>query len=64
VNYQALVITIVIFISVMVFYFSGLLGLLVLLVSTLVGIIPGEIGVARNHQMGCLILPVILYFLI
>ena len=48
----------------LVFYFSGLLGILVLIVSTAIGIIPGLTGTARNHQMGCLILPVILFFVL
>jgi len=63
VNYKMLVICVILFITVLVIYFSGLIGLLVLIVSTFVGIIPAEKGVGRNHAMGCLILPVILYFL-
>ena len=64
VNYRALVICVILFIISLVIYFSGLLGLFVLIVSTFVGIIPAEKGVGRNHAMGCLILPVILYFLL
>jgi len=63
-NYFAMVMSVIIFITILVFYFSGWKGLIVLAVSTFVGIIPSEVGVARNHQMGCLILPVILYFVV
>ena len=44
--------------------FSGFLGVLVLLVSTAIGIIPAIIGVKRSLAMGCLLLPVILFFLL
>jgi len=64
VNYQLVVCCVIALIIALVFYFSGLLGILVLIVATAVGIIPGLTGVARNHQMGCLILPVILFFML
>ena len=62
INYKALVIGIISLITGMAIYFDAWQGLLVLLVSTMVGIIPAELGIARNHAMGCLLLPVILYF--
>jgi putative membrane protein len=64
VNYQIMLLTIIIFISALVFYFSGFLGIFILLISTMIGIVPGELGVARNHSMGCLLMPVILFFLL
>lgn len=64
INYNAVVCGVILLIAGLVFWFSGVLGLLVLLVSTAVGIIPGVTGVARNHQMGCLLLPVILFFML
>jgi len=64
VNYQLTAGIVMLFVTALVIYFSGLLGLLVLIVSTAVGIIPGLTGVARTHQMGCLILPVILFFVL
>jgi len=64
VNYQLVVCCVIALIIALVFYFSGLLGILVLIVATAVGIIPGLTGVARNHQMGWLILPVILVFML
>ena len=63
VNYKLLCISVIIFITALVFYFSGCLGLFVLLISTAIGIVPAVVGVGRNNAMGCLLLPVILYFL-
>lgn len=64
INYTAVVCGVIFLITSLVFYFSGILGILVLIVSTAIGIIPSLTGVARNHQMGCLILPVILFFVL
>ena len=64
IKYQFMVLSVIALIIALVFYFSGILGIFVLIVSTAAGIIPGLTGVARNHQMGCLILPVILFFVL
>ncbi len=64
VNYRALVAFVIIFIALLVIVLTGPLGFLVLLVSTAVGIIPAEVKVTRTHGMGCLLLPVILYFIL
>jgi putative membrane protein len=65
INYKKLVLSIIFLIIIMVFLLSSnFLGLLVLTVSTFLGIIPAKLGIGRNHLMGCLLLPVILYFLL
>ena len=64
VNYKALVCSIMGFITILTIYFDGMIGLLVLIVSTSIGLIASEIGVGKNHLMGCLILPVILFFVV
>jgi len=64
VNYTAICLGVIVFVSVLVLIFSGWLGLFVLIVSTAVGIVPAVKNVGRNHAMGCLLLPVILYFLL
>jgi len=64
INYTALVVGIMLFISIMVVIISGFLGLLVLLISTFIGMIPVLVGVKRSHNMGCLLIPVILYLLL
>ncbi len=64
INYQKLCIGIIMLIGVLVFYFSSWIGLLVLIVSTFVGMIPSLAGVKKSLAMGCLLLPVILFFLL
>jgi putative membrane protein len=63
VNYQFICIFIIGLIFVLTLFLSGKYGVLVLVVSTSLGIVPPLIGVGRNHLMGCLLLPVILYFI-
>jgi len=63
VNYQKLIISIIAFITILVGLMTGFLGLLILLISTAVGIIPAITKITRTHGMGCLLLPVILYFI-
>ena len=62
VNYMAVVISILLFTALLVFYFDGFIGIIILLTSAAVGIFAGQLGVGKNHCMACLIVPVILYF--
>ena len=64
VNYRALCFSIIILVTSLVFYFCSWIGLLILIISTAVGLIPNIIDVKRSHSMGCLMLPVILFFLL
>jgi len=64
IEYNDLIEYVIMLIIVMTFWFSGFLGLLILITSTAVGIITSELKVAKNHAMGCLLLPVILFFLL
>ena len=48
---------------ILVFLFTGILGILILVVSTFIGLLPVEWGVRRSHCMGILLIPIILYFL-
>lgn len=41
---------------------TGFFGLQVLVVGTVLGMVPPLLGVRRTHLMGCLLLPVMLYF--
>ncbi|MBW2995005.1 tripartite tricarboxylate transporter permease [Candidatus Woesearchaeota archaeon] len=63
VNYQILCIFIIALIIILVFVFSSFIGLFVLFVSTMLGLIPIYLGIGKNHSMGCLLIPVIIYFL-
>lgn len=64
INYQKLVLIIIMFITFLAFYFDGFLGLIILYTSAAIGLLASFFGVGKNHLMGCLILPVILYFVV
>jgi putative membrane protein len=63
VNYRVLVITIIIFVTTLVYALTSWKGLIVLITSTAIGIIPGVVKVQRTQSMACLIVPVIIYLL-
>ncbi len=60
--YHKLVITVLCFLIIMIFLFAGPLGLLIGAVATCVGLIPPLVGVKRVHLMGCLIFPIMTFF--
>lgn len=62
VNYQRLCFYVFAFVCVLVFAFTGFLGLAVAGIALSVGMIPNIANVRRSHAMGCLILPTILFF--
>ena len=64
INYTKLCLSIIILILVLVMVLTGWLGLFVLIISTSIGLIPNLLGLQKNHLMGCLLLPVILFFLL
>lgn len=61
-NYTRLCVATAVFITLLVFLFSGPLGIFVLAVSSAVGLIPNISGVKKSHAMGCLLIPTILFF--
>lgn len=64
INYAKLIMGILATIILMTFYFDGFLGLLILATSTAIGLVAAHWGIGKNHLMGCLILPVILFFVL
>jgi putative membrane protein len=64
INYRRLCIFIIIFITALVIILTGPLGLFILIVSTSVGMLPNLLGIEKNHLMGSLIVPVLLFFLL
>ena len=60
INYSFLSIGIILFVSFLVFYFSGIVGLSILVISTSIGMIANIIDISRSCSMSCLILPIIL----
>ncbi len=64
VNYQKLIISIISLIIFLVLLISGFYGFLILIVGTFIGIIPSLTNTGKNHLMGALMLPVILFYLL
>jgi putative membrane protein len=64
VNYNYIVWSIIGFITLLTFFFDGFIGLTILVTATAIGIVASSWGIGKNHLMGCLILPVILYFVL
>ncbi len=64
INYKLTCLIVIIFITLLVFYFTSFIGLLILFVATMLGLIAPLIKIGRSHAMGCLILPVILYYIL
>jgi putative membrane protein len=60
--YRATCIAVIASIVGLSFYYSGLVGLIILATSTAIGILPAVVNVKRTHCMGVLMLPCILYF--
>ncbi len=64
VNYKKLVIGVIVFVTILVFTFTGFIGILVLIISTAIGLLPAITKTTRTQAMGCLTIPVIMYYLI
>lgn len=64
INYVDIIFWIILLICSLTYLFDGFVGLLVLCVSTCLGLLASVCGVGKNHLMGCLIVPVILYFVL
>ncbi|MBI4151757.1 tripartite tricarboxylate transporter permease [Candidatus Woesearchaeota archaeon] len=62
VSYPLLIRAIIIFITALTLYFDGFVGLLILVTATALGYLCSRWGIGKSHLLGCLILPVILYF--
>jgi len=63
INYKKINLITLIFILIMTLIISGLIGVFILLVATSLGVVAINKRVRRMHLMGCLLVPVILYFL-
>jgi len=62
-NYRKICYSIIFLITILALFFDGLLGFLVLFTATMVGMLPAFFVVKRSLAMGCLLLPVIIFFL-
>lgn len=62
INYKIINAATIIFIFALVFAVTGFVGILVLIASTLIGLLPIVFNCNRSHAMGCLILPTIIFY--
>jgi putative membrane protein len=63
VNYPLLSSSVLVFLAVLVALISGWKGLIVLIVSLLIGLLAPWLKVSRAHAMGCLLVPTLTYYL-
>jgi putative membrane protein len=63
VNYGLLVTGIICLVTIMVYILCSWIGLIVLITSTAIGLIPGIVKIQRTQSMACLIVPVIIYLI-
>ena len=63
INYKILVVCIIALVTSLVIIMTSWLGLLVLIVSTSIGLIPGIVKIQRTHSMACIMIPVIVYLI-
>ncbi|MBI1936378.1 tripartite tricarboxylate transporter permease [Candidatus Woesearchaeota archaeon] len=64
INYSLLSIGIILFVISMVIYFSGPIGLIILITATAIGLVPNIVNVSRSSSMACLLVPIILVNLV
>jgi putative membrane protein len=63
VPYALLVKSTIALVSILVFLFTGAMGILILIVATFIGLLPVHWGVRRSHCMGILLIPIIIHFI-
>jgi putative membrane protein len=63
INYRKLSLGIITFLSILAIWFSGLLGLYILITATAIGMLAPLANVKRIHLMACLVIPVVLYYI-
>ncbi|NMB86160.1 MAG: hypothetical protein GYA29_07955 [Methanothrix sp.] len=62
-NYRALCVSVLAFLMAMTFAFTGIFGLFIFFLSTVVGLIAPVAGIHKTHAMGVLMLPLIVHYL-
>ncbi|HON35946.1 MAG TPA: tripartite tricarboxylate transporter permease [Methanothrix sp.] len=62
-NYTQLCVFVLVFLLVMTYAFTGIFGLFILLLSTIVGLVAPVAGIHRTHAMGVLMLPLIVMYI-
>ena len=62
INYTKVSIMILIFLIIVIFIFSGFIGLLVLIAATFLGIFCNSLNVKKTNMMGCLLLSTMIFY--
>jgi putative membrane protein len=63
VNYRLLCLMVLLFLTAMSYAFTGIFGLFIFFLSTVVGLVAPVAGIRRTHAMGVLMLPLILRYI-
>tara|TARA_Y100000310_G_scaffold345856_1_gene471522 strand:+ start:2227 stop:3420 length:1194 start_codon:yes stop_codon:yes gene_type:complete len=63
ISYTTISLVILLILTLIILLFSGILGLVVFSISTILGLTSIEFGVKRSFLMGCLLIPTILFYL-
>ena len=58
---RTMVISVIVFVSALVWFSTGFIGLGVLVIGTLMGLMPPRIGIRRSHGMGIILVPIMIY---
>ena len=64
INYSKLSVIILAILTLLTIYFTGILGLLIFITASALGISTILLGIRRMHLMGCLLVPTILFYLL
>jgi putative membrane protein len=62
IDYRILSVSVLLFVTALIWFMTGLFGLIIAAASTAIGLLPILSGVSRTHLMGVLIIPTIMYF--
>ena len=63
IDYKTINIFMILLMLLLIFFFAGIMGLLITVIGIAIGLIPNYIGIKRTHCMGCLVVPIIIYYL-
>jgi len=58
---RTMVLSVIFFVSTLVWFSTGFIGLGVLVIGTLMGLMPPRIGIRRSHGMGIILVPIMVY---
>lgn len=58
---RSLVLAVTIFVTILVYFSTGWVGVGTLIIGTAIGLMPPRIGIRRSHAMGIILVPIMLY---